>query len=123
MIAIGSDIVEIARLQSVFERQGEKFVKRILTDTEYALFQVKTDPLRYLAKRFAGKEAVVKALGTGIGNGVSWQDIEIANNVFGAPIVQLRAGAQQQLSQLGGTNMLLTLSDEQHYAIAFAAIV
>ena len=122
-IAIGTDIVEIARLQDTVSRQGIKFVRRILCVNEQEQYQLKSTSTAFLAKRFAAKEAIAKALGTGIGNGVSFQDIEIFNNHKGAPQVKLTGGAAEVLKALGGTRVLLSLSDEKDYALAFAMIV
>ncbi|MDB9844397.1 holo-ACP synthase, partial [Porticoccaceae bacterium] len=72
-LAIGTDIVEIKRIAAVLERQGNKFIQRILCDTEQAEYQRLKQSVAFLAKRYAAKEAVAKALGTGIGNGVSFQ--------------------------------------------------
>ena len=75
-----------------------------------------------MAKRFAAKEAIAKALGTGIGRGISFQHMVVSNNAEGAPQVELQANAAERLKQLGGTNVLLSLSDEKNYALAFVAI-
>ncbi len=124
MIAIGTDIVEIERIRASYARLGDRFVKRILTPCELIQFENRNQSLAYLAKRFAAKEAVAKALATGIGRGVSWQHIEISNDAeSGAPECQLSGGAADRLQILGGKKVLLSLSDERHYAIAYAAIV
>lgn len=122
MIAVGTDIVEIERLHATVERVGVRFVERILTPVERARYQQHPQPLHYLAKRFAAKEAIVKALGTGIGRGVSWQDIEISNNADGAPQAALTGGAMQRMQKLGAEKVLLSLSDETRYAVAFAVL-
>lgn len=121
-LGIGTDIVAISRIASALERQGPKFAARILTTTELFLFQQNTQPARYLAKRFAAKEAVLKALGTGLAQGMRWQDIEISRNELGGPVVSLTGAAQARMHALGGQRMLLSLSDEQDLAIAFASL-
>ena len=121
-IAIGTDIVEIQRIANVLERQGDKFVQRILTESEIAEYQARGNSVAFLAKRFAAKEAIAKALGTGIGRGISFQHMIVSNNSEGAPQVELQANAAERLKQLGGTNVLLSLSDEKNYALAFVAI-
>jgi holo-[acyl-carrier protein] synthase len=121
-IAIGTDIVEIQRIASALERQGDKFVQRILTESEIAEYQARGNSVAFLAKRFAAKEAIAKALGTGIGRGISFQHMIVSNNSDGAPQVQLQANAAERLKQLGGTNVLLSLSDEKNYALAYVAI-
>ena len=123
MIAgIGTDLVEISRLEAVIERQGERFVQRILTDEEQVQYHALTHPARFLAKRFAAKEAVAKAFGTGIGRGVSWQDITIFNDENGAPKARLTGGALDRLHLIGAHNCHLSISDEQRYATAFVVL-
>jgi holo-[acyl-carrier protein] synthase len=122
-IAIGTDIVEIQRIASALERQGDKFVQRILTESEMAEYQARGNSVAFLAKRFAAKEAIAKALGTGIGRGISFQHMVVSNNAEGAPQVELQANAAERLKQLGGTNVLLSLSDEKNYTLAYVAII
>ena len=121
-IAIGTDIVEIQRIASALERQGDKFVQRILTESEIAEYQARGNSVAFLAKRFAAKEAIAKALGTGIGRGISFQHMIVSNNSEGVPQAELQANAAERLKQLGGTNVLLSLSDEKNYALAYVAI-
>ena len=80
MISIGTDILKVERIDDVLSRLGERFVKRILTEEEQREYRASGQPGRLLAKRFAAKEAIAKALGTGIGRGVSWQDIQIEHD-------------------------------------------
>ncbi len=122
MIAIGTDIVRIARIAEVVERQGQRFVSRILRPEEMHEYQAHREPARLLAKRFAAKEAVAKCLGTGIGRGVSWQDIEITHDDNGAPGVRLSGGALAAAGALGGTRVMLSLADESDCVVAFAAL-
>ena len=89
VIGIGTDIVQIDRIAKVLERQGDKFTQRILTLTEQQEFARLDNGVAFLAKRFAAKEAVAKALGTGIGHGVSFQDITVINDNKGAPAISL----------------------------------
>ena len=123
MKGIGTDILQVARVEAVLARQGERFVKRILTPQEYAEYEQSSRQNHLLAKRFAAKEAVVKALGTGIGNGVSWQDITVEHDELGAPLVLLSGGAAARAKKLGGNTVLLSLADEQEYVVAFAILV
>ena len=122
-IAIGIDIVEIQRIASTLERQGDKFVQRILTKSERVEYQTRVNSVAFLAKRFAAKEAIAKALGTGIGRGISFQQLIVSNNSDGAPQVELQANAAERLKQLGGSKVLLSLSDEKSYALAYVAII
>ncbi|MEZ5529148.1 MAG: holo-ACP synthase [Porticoccaceae bacterium] len=121
IVAIGTDIVEIARIRGVLERHGRSFAQRILCPRELLRFDQHSNPPAYLAKRFAAKEALVKALGTGIGK-VSWQDMEVANNEAGAPYFILGGAAQSLMEELRADEALLSLSDEQEYALAFVVL-
>ncbi|GAB1070136.1 MAG: holo-ACP synthase [Shewanella algae] len=118
VLGLGTDIVEIARIEAQLERGGDRLAKRVLTEAEYARFQTLSEPARFLAKRFAAKEAAAKALGTGIGRGVSFQHIHISNNADGAPQLEFSDGAHQRLETLGATRALLSIADERHYAVA-----
>lgn len=123
MIALGTDILKVDRIEGVVNRLGDRFVRRILTEVEREEYASSALPNRLLAKRFAAKEAVAKALGTGIGRGVSWQDIRIDHDEMGAPQVVLSGGAEQVASTRGGSSMLLSISDEEEYVVAFAALI
>jgi holo-[acyl-carrier protein] synthase len=122
VISIGTDILEIQRIEQTLGRLGDRFVQRILTSAEQLEYHASGNGARLLARRFAAKEAVAKALGSGIGRGVSWQDIHISHDPAGAPLVNLTGGAHATAVARGGTRMLLSLSDEQHYVVAFAAL-
>ncbi len=86
---IGTDIIEIARIEKAHERHGERFLERILTERERAYCQKFAKPWPHLAGRFAAKEAVLKALGTGLVGEMTWHEIEVINNVEGKPEVHL----------------------------------
>ena len=122
MIAIGTDILEIKRIDDVLGRLGDRFVRRILTEQEQAEYRDSGQPARLLAKRFAAKEAIAKALGTGIGRGVSWHDMQVEHNDSGAPLVRLSGGALEVVQRRGGSRVELSLADEQHYVVAFAVL-
>ncbi len=122
LLGVGTDILQIERIAEVVSRQGERFVERILTPAERREYAESGLPLRLLAKRFAAKEAVAKALGTGIGRGVSWQDIEISHDGAGKPLASLSGGALEVARRLGGSRVALSISDEQDYAVAFAVL-
>ncbi|MCB1689374.1 MAG: holo-ACP synthase [Halioglobus sp.] len=122
MIAVGTDILQINRIEEMVARQGERFVRRILTEQEQQEYHASKQASRLLAKRFAAKEAIAKSLGTGIGRGVSWQDIQIEHDANGAPIVRLLGGAMLAARQRGGERVELSLSDEMDYVIAFAVL-
>ncbi|KJS09760.1 MAG: ACP synthase [Gammaproteobacteria bacterium BRH_c0] len=118
---IGTDMVKISRIESALDKRGERFAQRILSPTEFSHFQQAHSPACHLAKRFAAKEAVSKALGTGIGV-ISWHDIEVYNDGKGAPGVHFYGNAAQKMAQLGAARAWLSLSDEGDYALAFAVI-
>lgn len=118
IVGLGTDIVEIARIEAHVVRAGDKLAKRVLTEAELAIYTVHKQPSRYLAKRFAAKEAAAKALGTGIGRGVSFQHIHIGNNDDGAPTVYFTDGALARLQQLNAAVGHISIADEQSYAIA-----
>ena len=99
VVNIGTDIVEIARMTDILERQSDSFAKRVLTSNELQRYQASQNKAAYLAKRFAAKEAIAKALGTGIGHGVSFQDMNIINNAKGAPEVVLSGGAARVMAE------------------------
>jgi len=114
---LGTDIIEIARIESQITR-SDKLARRVLTDTEWHIFSASNEPGRYLAKRFAAKEAAVKALGTGIGRGISWQHIEVNNDERGAPFLTFSGEFALQCRQRGIIASHVSISDEKHYATA-----
>ena len=115
MHCIGVDIIEIDRIREAVERWGERFLQRVFTGAELNI--CRRNPGR-LAARFAGKEAVMKALGTGA-RGVSWKEIEIASEPNGKPLVNLHGKAQEKATDLGLDELAISLSDSKYYAIAF----
>ncbi|HHS99506.1 MAG TPA: holo-ACP synthase, partial [Thiomicrospira sp.] len=103
-----------------YQRQGEAFAKRLLSENEWNRFKQHIFPERYLAKRWALKEAVSKALGTGIAQGVSFHDMTIKNHESGQPYLELTGGALQKSNKLGITDWSISVSDEKTHAVAFA---
>ncbi len=118
IVGLGTDIVEIARITAHIERGGDKLAMRVLTPAEFDIYHQHTQSDRYLAKRFAAKEAAAKALGTGIGRGVSFQHIHISNNDDGAPQISLTDGALERLALLGGRCVSISIADEKNYAVS-----
>lgn len=116
---LGSDICSVKRIEKIYQRYGEQFLDKILTAGEkaYVLSNPKNSTCR-LAARFAAKEAVAKALGTGI-QGISFQEIEIGHKASGKPQVNLHGKAQSLAQELGINHFEITLSHESEYAIAF----
>ena len=119
---IGTDIVEINRIANSIERTGERFINRILTPHErQQLDQLSPEKqASFVAKRFAAKEAAVKALGTGIGSGVSFQHFTVVNLASGKPTLEVDAALSQRLDF--DANWHLSLSDERDFALAFVTL-
>jgi holo-[acyl-carrier protein] synthase len=115
MLTNGVDIIEVSRIRRMVERWGQRFLDRVFTDTELRI--CKGIPER-LASRFAGKEAVMKALGTGT-RGISWREIEIASESSGKPVVNLYGKAREKAKSLGLSELAISLSDSREYSIAF----
>ncbi len=122
VIAIGTDLLDSSRIGQALERHGERFVQRILTPAEQVLYRARANPLNFLAKQYAAKEALAKALGTGIAKGVGFQQLEILRDELGAPQVLLHAAAAERLRVLGGQRALVSLSDEGDWIQAFALL-
>ena len=122
VFSIGTDIVDIFRIDRLITRYGERFGKRVLSLEELADWHISKCSPAFLAKRFAAKEAVAKALGTGIGSGVGFQNIIIRHEVNGAPAASLTGGAAKAMRNFGASRVLLSISDERSYAIAFAVL-
>ncbi|MCL9773456.1 holo-ACP synthase [Vibrio methylphosphonaticus] len=122
ILGLGTDIAEIERIEKALARSGEAFAKRILTAEEWVTFSSLKQKGRFLAKRFAAKEAASKALGTGIAHGVSFQDFTIANDENGKPLLTLTNRAAEIATSMGATSIHLTISDERHYAVATVII-
>ncbi|MGY2575170.1 holo-ACP synthase [Vibrio sp. C8] len=118
IVGLGTDIAEIERIEKALNRSGDAFAQRILTENEIEVFTHLKQKGRYLAKRFAAKEAASKALGTGIAHGVSFQDFEISNDENGKPVLTLSGKAQQIAQASSVRSVHLTISDERHYAVA-----
>jgi len=118
IVGLGTDIAEIERVEKALDRSGEPFAQRILTQTELEKFSALKQQGRFLAKRFAAKEAASKALGTGIALGVSFHDFEITNDELGKPVLNLTGKALEIATQKQVEHIHLSISDERHYAVA-----
>ncbi|MCA1772532.1 MAG: holo-ACP synthase [Halomonas sp.] len=122
IVGIGSDIARIERFERALKRHGPRFALRILGPDEHAVWLGKSQPVAFLAKRFAAKEAFVKALGLGLRRGLQWRDIQVLNDALGKPYFNLQGAAAEKASAAGVTAMHITLSDEEDYAIAFVVL-
>jgi holo-[acyl-carrier protein] synthase len=118
IIAIGIDIIEIARVEAVFSRQGERFRKRVFTESEVAYCERRALRLSSYAARFAAKEAAMKALGTGWADGVRWRDIEIVRDEKGAPTLRLHGRALERMHEIGARRAHVSLTHSQETAMA-----
>lgn len=122
ILGLGTDIVEIARIEAVVERSGDRLAQRVLSENEWALYQQHQQPVRFLAKRFAVKEAAAKALGTGIRHGLAFEQFEVVNDALGKPVLVFHARAAEVAAELGVTSIHVTLADERRYACATVII-
>lgn len=122
IFGIGTDVVEMARVNAIWERYGEQFAKRILMEEELALFRKSRQPARFLAMRFAGKEAAVKAMGTGFAHGVWLRDVGITSNEWGRPLIIWSERGRNVCEQLGIGAGHVSLTDDAGLVIAFAVV-
>jgi holo-[acyl-carrier protein] synthase len=121
IFGVGTDVVEIARVQKALERFGERFARKILTEPELSRFQRHRLPANYLAKRFAAKEAFTKALGTGIRSPAGWHGMWVVNLPSGKPELQFTPALQALLQERRVTGAHLSLTDEK--GVAFATVI
>jgi holo-[acyl-carrier protein] synthase len=120
IVGIGTDIVECLRIAQMIERHGELFINRVYTPHEIQYCQSRKMATQHFAGRWAAKEAILKALGTGWRRGISWLDVEVRNEPGGRPMVSLHGGAQAASEQLGVIQMLITISHCRSHAMACA---
>lgn len=118
---IGTDLTDRRRIQRAYDRFGDRFVAKVLSATEIKVFQSMGDgkQVAYLAKQFAAKESVVKALGTGFSQGIALHQIEIIRRPTGAPAVNLEGRALVRATELGISTWSISISDDGDYALAF----
>ena len=119
---IGTDIVSIKRIEDALFRFGDRFLHRILNETEVAEYAQSAQPARFLAKRFAAKEAFSKAFGTGIGAEIGWHDVAVAHDERGKPIIKPSTALSERLAKCDVKNLHISISDESEHAIAFVVI-
>lgn len=122
ILGIGTDILAVSRMVAALDRRGTALGDRLLHPLELQLWQEHQQSASWLAKRFAAKEALLKALGTGLRTGISWHDMIILPDELGRPEVTWQGEAAARLEKLGKCRTLVTLSDEQQYVVAFAVI-
>jgi holo-[acyl-carrier protein] synthase len=122
ILGTGIDIIEVARIASSYEKFGERFVNRILLPDEIAYCLSHKKPAPFLAARFAAKEAISKAFGTGIGAALGWQDMEIRRKETGEPFVILHDKGGKLFETRGAKQLHVSLSHTQNYAVATAVL-
>jgi holo-[acyl-carrier protein] synthase len=118
VLGIGVDLVECARIERAIDRFGDRFLHRVFTDGEIEYSMSMKFPARHLAARFAAKEAVSKAFGTGIGKAMGWRDIDIRKKPSGEPFLVFSGPAKQLAERRGVSVALITLSHTEHHAMA-----
>ncbi len=117
---IGTDIVECSRIANMIDKHNQMFIDRVYTPVEIDYCAQRKSAVQHYAGRWAAKEAILKALGTGWAKGVSWTDIEIHNEMGGQPRVRLGGGARDICEAKGITQILISISHCESYATAYA---
>jgi len=122
ILGVGIDIIEVTRIAASHEKFGERFVNRILLPDEIAYCRSHKHPAPFLAARFAAKEAISKAFGTGIGASLGWQDMEIRRKESGEPYVVLHGKGEELFKARKAKRLLVSISHTQNYAAAMAML-
>jgi holo-[acyl-carrier protein] synthase len=122
VIGIGVDLVECARIQHSIDRFSDRFLHRVFTEGEVAYSMSMKFPARHLAARFAAKEAVSKAFGTGVGKAMGWRDIDVRKKPSGEPFLVFSGGAEELAKRRGLTSALITLSHTEQHAVAMIVL-
>jgi len=118
ILGIGTDLADVPRIQKSIERYGDRFLQRVYTETEIAYASRKANVAERFAARFAAKEAGMKALGTGLRNGITWKDFEVANEPSGRPSLSLHGAALQIAARMGVRRISLSLTHTSEFAMA-----
>jgi holo-[acyl-carrier protein] synthase len=126
IFGIGTDICDVRRIEATFQRQGERFVRKVLTDAEFAVWQRRSERwpergMRYLATRFSAKEAFSKAVGLGMRMPMTWRRCEIGNQPSGQPFIVLH-GELKTWFEAQGLRAHVTVTDETDYAASFVVV-
>ena len=122
-LGIGTDIIECLRIAQMVERHGEQFIERVYTPHEIQYCQARKQATQHFAGRWAAKEAVLKALGTGWVRGISWRDVEVRTETSGKPTIVLRGGARDAADAQGISEVLISISHCRTFATAYATAV
>jgi len=121
LISIGTDIIECVRIAQMIEKHGEVFLQRVFTQREILYCSSRKAATQHYAGRWAAKEAVLKVLGTGWAKGILWTDVEIINEVSGAPVIKITGKAAEIARDRGIREVMITISHCRAYATAFAS--
>ena len=122
IFGIGVDLVKAKRIQLLYQKYGDRFPKRILDDDEMQLFENSKNKERYLCNAFAGKEAAVKALGTGFSQGVHWKDFGLSRKSSGQPQLHYTKKIKEKFNSLGISSSHISISDEDPWSIAMVVL-
>ena len=122
IFGIGVDLVNAKRIQLLYQKYGDRFPKRILDDDEMQLFENSKNKERYLCNAFAGKEAAVKALGTGFSQGVHWKDFSLSRKSSGQPQLHYTKKIKEKFNSLGISSSYISISDEDPWSIAMVVL-
>ncbi|MEM0964667.1 MAG: holo-ACP synthase [Verrucomicrobiota bacterium] len=123
VLGIGIDFIEVSRIARALERQRERFRNRVFTDEELAYCDGMKFPAPHFAARFAAKEAVSKAFGTGIGEFLGWKSAAVAKDSLGKPFIRLDSQGKELLQKKGGNDVLVSLAHTKEHATAVAVLV
>jgi len=123
IVGIGTDITECARIEKMIQRHGTHFLEHVFTEGEILYSSSKKRAAEHFAGRWAAKEAVLKALGTGWIGGISWKDVEVVNEIGGRPRIVLAGGAQKVAKQLGISEVHISISHCSSHAVAYAVAI
>lgn len=123
VVGIGTDIVECLRIAQMIERHGEQFIGRVYTPHEIEYCSVRKAATQHYSGRWAAKEAVLKAIGTGWVRGISWRDVEVINDMGGQPSIRLSGGALEICTKRGIDRVLISISHCRSHATAYALAI
>lgn len=123
ILGIGTDIIECPRIGKMIEQHGELFLRRVYTEREIRYCQARKHAIEHFAGRWAAKEAILKAIGTGWSRGICWTDLEVRNSSSGQPLVLVRGGAKDAALRRGIGDILVSISHCRTYATAYALAV
>lgn len=120
IVGIGVDIISVKRIRSAVERHGDRFTRKLFTPAELAYCRARTRQYEHMAGRFAAKEAVAKAIGTGVAHGVSVREVEVVNNPDGKPDIVLHGRTERIVADRRIRNIHVSLSHTEEFAVAYA---